>query len=900
MPENEDGSADTQAGSHPFQVMGALAFNGSLENNKKFGMLPATPALAKDVRVNLPPGLIGNPTSLPQCSDLAFETLKNDGIDDCPANTAIGVAITTVNEPLLKANFTVPVPVFNLVPEVGEPARFGLEAFGIPAIIDTSVRTGGDYGVTLSVHNITEAGTILSSKVALWGVPGDPRHDQSRGWNCLDYFASVAGGSCTPLAEQHPLPFLVLPTSCTGRLQTSVEADSWAEPGRFVEAKPAFEESLDGCNHLSFDPEIKVAPDVSAGSTPTGLTVDLHVPQDESLVATGLAESEVRSTTVTLPEGLAVNPASADGLAACTDISEPGHPEGEIALNSAEPVTCPNASKIGTVTIKTPLLPDPLEGAVYLAEQNENPFKSLVAMYIVAEDRKAGVLVKLANEVTISATGQLVAKVEQPQQPYEDAVFHFFGGDRAPLATPASCGGYTTTASFTPWSGTPPVENSSEFRITSGPNGVPCPSPLPFAPSLTAGSTNTQAGALSPFTMTMSREDGNQDLRSVTLRMPPGLSALISSVKLCGEEQANAGTCGPESEIGETVVSVGLGGDPFSVKGGRVYLTGPYQGAPFGLSIVNPAKAGPFDLGKVVVRAKIEVDPNTADVTVVTDAEGPYAIPHILDGIPLQIKHVNVTINRPGFTFNPTDCNPLALTGTLTSTQGASSTLNVPFQITNCGALAFKPKLTVSTSGHTSRQNGASLNVKLAFPNTPLGSEANIAKAKFQLPKRLPSRLKTLQKACTEQVFAANPAGCPAQSRVGQATAHTPVLPVPLSGPAYFVSHGGAKFPELVFVLQGDNVTIDVHGETFISKQGITTSTFSTVPDVPVSSFEVTLPEGPYSALAANGNLCKGKLTLPTEFVAQDGAVIHQNTKIGVTGCPRKVKHKAKGRRGRQ
>jgi hypothetical protein len=392
--------------------------------------------------------------------------------------------------------------------------------------------------------------------------------------------------------------------------------------------------------------------------------------------------------------------------------------------------------------------------------------------------------------------------------------------------------------------------------------------------------------------MTMSREDGNQNLKGLQLHLPAGLLAMLSSVKLCEEPQADTGTCGPESLIGHTIVSVGLGGDPYSVSGGQVFITGPYHGAPYGLSIVEPAKAGPFDLEKgtacdcVVVRANIEVDPNTADVTVTTDPEGPYAIPQILKGIPLQIKHVYVAIDRPGFTFNPTSCNPLAITGTLSSAEGANSVLSVPFQITDCAALAFKPKFTVSTSAHTSRKNGASLDVKLTYPNTPQGTETNIAKAKVQLPKRLPSRLKTLQKACLEQVFAANPAGCPAQSRVGMATAKSPVLPVALTGPAYFVSHGGAKFPELVVVLQGDNVTIDLRGETFISKKGITTSTFATVPDVPVSSFELKLPEGPYSALAANGDLCHGKLAIPTEFVAHDGATIHQNTKIAVTGCP--------------
>jgi hypothetical protein len=413
-------------------------------------------------------------------------------------------------------------------------------------------------------------------------------------------------------------------------------------------------------------------------------------------------------------------------------------------------------------------------------------------------------------------------------------------------------------------------------------------------------------------------------------------------VELCPEPQADEGLCGPNSLIGETTVSVGVGNDPFSVKGGKVYLTGPYRGAPFGLSIVNPAKAGPFDVERdtskpnnpacdcIVVRAKIEVDPITAELTVTSDNEGPYKIPTILDGIPLQIKHVNVTVNRPGFTFNPTNCSPMSIGGTLNSVEGATDTLSVPFQATNCARLSFKPQFRVSTSGKTSRKNGASLHVKLAYPKLPFGSQANIAKVKVDLPKRLPSRLTTLQKACVDKVFEANPGACPAASRVGAATATTPLLPVPLNGPAYFVSHGGAKFPELIIVLQGYGVTVDLHSETFINKAGITSSTFRTIPDVPVGTFELTLPQGPFSALAANGNLCKAtktvlvkrrvtvtvkghkktvtrkvrkmlpaSLVMPTVFTAQNGAVIHQNTPIGVTGCAKKktrAKHKGKAK----
>jgi len=376
--------------------------------------------------------------------------------------------------------------------------------------------------------------------------------------------------------------------------------------------------------------------------------------------------------------------------------------------------------------------------------------------------------------------------------------------------------------------------------------------------------------------------------------MPSGLLGTLSAVKLCGEAEGNAGTCGPESLIGHTTVSVGLGGNPYTVNGGEVFITGPYHGAPYGLSIVNPAKAGPFDLGKVIVRAKIEVNPENAALTITSDSTGPYQIPQIIDGIPLQIKHVNVSVDRPDFTFNPTNCAPQEIGGALTSSQGTVKALHVPFQVTNCAVLGFKPIFSVSTNGKTSRANGASLHVKLTYPKEPFGSQANIGKVKVDLPKQLPSRLTTLQKACPDSTFNANPAACPPDSKIGSATATTPVLPVHLEGPAYFVSHGGAKFPELIIALSGEGVTVYLHGETFISPAGITSSTFRTIPDVPIGVFELNLPQGPDSALAANGNLCTSKLTMPTSFVAANGMKIGQSTPVSVTGCPRHKKAKAK------
>ncbi len=905
-PENEGGSLDTQAGSHPFQLTTTFALNRGPEIVKNEGFLgterlgPAAIELAKDLHFNLPPGLIGNPTPFPQCTASEFSEISSAATPTsetgCPLDTVVGVARLALFEPSNAGYFSEPVPLFNLVPNVGEPARFGFVNHGVPVILDTSVHTGGGYGVVVSVNNITQVVNFMSSTVTFWGVPGDPRHDQSRGYDCLDglFGKENLNLHCTPPPpELHPAPLLTLPTSCTGPLQTTVEADSWAQPGVFTSLEPVFEESLDGCNRLGFEPSISVAPDGQAGSTPTGLTVGVHVPQEQSLNPTGLAEADVKNTTVTLPAGVQLSPSASDGLQACST--------GQIGFTGVDPQTgveefspgvpsCPEASKIATVKIKTPLLPNALEGEVYLAApQNfsgpllENPFGSLVAMYLVAQDPVSGVLVKLPGKVVPDpVSGQLVATFEDtPQLPFEDLELHFFGSARAPLSTPALCGTYTTQASIAPWSGNQPATPSSGFQITSGPNGAPCEDPQPFEPGFQAGSTNIQAGAFTPFTLTMTRPDADQTLSRVEMQMPEGLLGTLATVKLCPEPQASQGTCGEESLIGHTVVSVGLGSDPFTVTGGKVYITTGYKGAPYGLSIVNPAAAGPFVLDEgrpVVVRATVSVDPHTAALRIVSDP-----LPTILDGIPLQIQHVNVSIDRANFMFNPTDCAKTAINGTLTSSQGTTAAVSSSFQVTNCATLAFKPGFSVSTSGKTSRLGGASLSVKLTYPPGPF--DANIAKVKVDLPKQLPSRLTTLQKACTAAVFNANPANCPAASIIGHATAVTPVLPVPLSGPAYFVSHGGEAFPDLVVVLQGYGTTVDLVGTTFVSKAGITSSTFKSVPDVPVGSFELTLPEGKYSALAANGDLCRSKLVMPTAFVGQNGAEIHENTPITVDGC---------------
>jgi hypothetical protein len=674
-------------------------------------------------------------------------------------------------------------------------------------------------------------------------------------------------------------------------------ADSWQAAGTFVRASSEMPGML-GCGKLQFTPTIEIQPEATSADSPTGLHVDLHVPQNAN--PAGLAEADLRGATVTLPAGLTIDPSGANGLEACSPT--------QIELSGPEPARCPDASKIGSVEVHTPLLDHALKGAVYVAQQGNagagqgsNPFGSLLAIYIAVDDPQSGVVVKLAGRVTLDPyTGQLTTTFEKnPQLPFEDLKLELFGGARAALATPQTCGMATTTSLLEPWShqsspseaeGTATAMPSSSFEVTG------CANPMPFGPSFTAGTITPLGGRFSPFTLTFSRHDGEQDLSGITVETPPGLLGMLSRVQLCPEPQASSGGCGPQSLIGHTRAAVGSGSRPLWVSG-SVFLTGAYKGAPFGLSIVVPAVAGPFNLGNVVVRAAIQVDRHTSALSVTSDP-----LPQIIDGIPLRTRAVDVAIDRPNFIFNPTNCSRQQITGTMTGalpdgSPGSTVPLSVPFAVANCSSMPFKPKFTVLTHANPTKANGAYLHVKV----TSGPGQANIGKVKVDLPKQLPSRLTTLQQACPDATFNANPASCPAGSVVGSATAVTPVLKNPLTGPAYLVSHASAAFPDLVIILQGEGITLDLVGNTDI-KKGITISTFNSVPDAPISTFDLMLPEGPHSALAAYGNLCKSKLNMPTAITGQNGAVIKQTTRIAVAGCPkhRKARRAKTHRQGRR
>ncbi|MFZ1155137.1 MAG: hypothetical protein WAN93_09560 [Solirubrobacteraceae bacterium] len=909
--EEEGGGLDIQAGSHPFQVTGSFIFNQGADAPVSKGPAVEPAGLVKDIYTKLPPGLIGNPIPIPRCTLAQFLVIVTEE-DECSPQSAVGVASVTVFVRHFGV-FTITVPIFNLEPYAGEPARFGflIVTGPVPVILDTSVRSGEDYGITVSSSNISQIGGLLSVRTTFWGDPADPRHDSSRGWGCLaETRGESAPNPCRHLEAIQPPSFLTMPTSCDGQLQSSAETDAWNEAGHlkdFPTVEPL--EAMDGCNRLPFSPSIQASPTTTDASAPSGLDFDVFFKDEGLTSAEGLAQSQLSKTEVVLPQGLTINPSAGVGLGGCS----PSDYARE-TLTSAPGAGCPDDSKLGTVTIETPLLPVPVNGSVYIAQPYENPFLepaaghpngTLVALYVVAKNPETGVLVKLAGKVTPNpVTGQLTTTFENnPQLPFARFNFHFREGQQAPLITPPLCGSYTTRAVLSPWSEPlSPLTETSSFTLTKGFDGGACPSGglPPFDPGIQAGQLNNNAGSFSPFYLHLTRTDGEQEISGFSTNLPSGLTGDLSGIPFCpeaaiaqarvktGAQEEAEPSCPAGSQIGHTLVGTGVGAVLAYVPG-KIYLAGPFHGAPFSIVAVTSAVVGPFDLGTVVLRFGLTIDPYTARVSVTPASSEP--IPTILDGIVTHVRDIRVYIDRSHFTLNPTSCNPLTIGSTLTSSLGQAKTVTSPFQASNCQALAFKPIFKVSTSGKTSRKSGASLKVKLSYPTSV---QANISKVKVDLPKQLPSRLTTLQKACTAAQFEANPAGCPAASIIGHAKAVTPLIPVPLEGPAYFVSHGGEAFPSLVIVLQGYGVTINLVGTTFINKAGITSSTFKTVPDQPVGSFELTLPQGKYSALAATGNLCKAKLNMPTEFDAQNGAVIHQTTKISVTGCPKTQKAKTK------
>jgi hypothetical protein len=889
------GNPLTQAGAHPYSISTAIDFNTNTDPLPLRGdAWPVEPT--KDISVDLPPGLVGDPTGVAQCTLAQLANAAGtEVLSLCPPTSQVGVTFvhSIVGVVSLPESATTlgPIPVFNMVPPPGVPARFAFDVAGAIVTLDARVRSEGDYGLSVDAKNIPEGLAVAGTTLTFWGVPADPSHDSQRA--CPGRDPPTASNTATCPSGAPRTAFLRNPTSCTPDgvgLPTTMRLDSWFNPGDFRTASfishlPPGYPSLPsdwgpaqgptGCDRVPFLPGIDVRPLTPAAGQPSQFSVDVSLPQSDD--PNTIDESDLKTAVVALPAGVRVNPASASGLAGCTPA--------QIGLHSLGEPSCPDGSKIGSVRIITPLLRDPLTGSVYLASPHDNPFGTLLGIYIVAEG--SGVTVKLAGRVDADPiTGQLTTTVDgNPQTPFNDVILTLDGGARAPLTMPNQCADYTTTTTMVGWNGA--VQHpSSRFTISQDGKGAPCGAPT-FSPTFAAGTESSSAATSSPFHVRIARGDSDQELSTVTVDMPSGLTGRIASVPLCGSADATAGTCGDASKIGSVSVGAGAGANPFYITNGRAYLTGPYKGAPFGLSIVVPAVAGPFDLGNVVVRSALFVDKHTADVRIVSDP-----LPRILQGITLQVRDVRVDVNRPGFIINPTSCANKTIDATIGSTGGMTTNVSDRYQAAECRSLSFAPRMVLSVggTGHTARNRTTPLSTTLTMP--PNG-QANIRSVQVTLPDTINARLTVINDACTRQQFETDIRACD-HAKAGTATAVTPLLRDPLRGSVYFVKTGRPGFPNLIVALRGQ-VAFDLIGQITIPHSRFLRTTFPTAPDVPIKSFTLRLfGDNKNGSVGAAANLCSTasrRHKAQLRYIGQNGRVINISQALVVHGC---VKHKAR------
>lgn len=854
------GPLDMQAGSHPYDVEAAFTFNQTTDAEGR----PVPDEAVKDLEVELPPGLLGNPTHIPQCP---FEEFQSSSLfsQGCPQAAQVG----TMKLETTLAKIT--LPVFNLEPAPGKAAQFGVYALISPMVMDVSVRSESDYGLRVTLGNLPQSLPVVGGVLNLWGVPADAGHDTLRG-HCLG-FEGQSLGECPAGVSRRP--FLTLPVRCGEPPVVTFRMDSWERPGEFVSrsASPHDPEghrlTLEGCDAIDFSPGIDVRPEGEDADSPAGVEIDLKLPQGEN--PDGLARAQLRDIALALPPGLTLDPAAADGLSSCT-ISQ-------IGLGRNSPPACPESSRLGSVTVASSLTAEPLQGSIYLATPQQNPFGGMLAAYLVAEG--SGVLVKIPAEILAGAgDGQLTVHLDRlPQLPFSEFSLRFDGGPRAPLALPPRCGSFVTSARLHAYSDpaeSEPTVASSSFTVDRGCGGG-------FSPSFLGGATSSIAGHPTGLTLRLARGDGEDEIDRFSVVLPLGLLPLLSGIPSCPEPEARGGDCPQASRIASVAVAAGAGSHPFDFSGGA-FITGPYKGAPFGLAIEVPATAGPFDLGLVVVRAQVLVDPVSARVTIVTDP-----LPRILQGIPLRIRSFELTtMARPGLFAAPTSCEQQELGARVVGWTGAVASPATPFLVDDCSSLQFEPRITAATAGHASRHRGASL--RLTIRNR-LGGQANLRSVAIGFPRQLSPRLSTIQGACPAAIFAAGPGLCPPTSAIGTARASTPIFESPLEGTAYLVSRSREALPRIVLVLTSRGPRLELVGSLHVSKRGASAVSFEELPDAPISRFAISLPSGPNSALGANflhqanGTLCGHSLKLATGATAYNGARAKRTVRVKVTGC---------------
>ncbi len=875
--EKQGGGAVTQAGAHPYVFRVDIALNTS--GGESEGDL-------RDLTVDLPPGLLINPTVPSECSATAFHTPRPSSLsgESCPNASQVGVI--AVN----KGGTTRWFGLFNLVPPFGATASIGASPWGVPLAFDVHLREG-DAGLDLVLGSVPQSFDLQSMKLTIWGTPWEAVHDGQRG-GCLDeetggslntcgvYGGEGAGAIHSP--ELLIKSYLTLPTTpCGTPLAFTGSASSWqgAEAQASV-TTPA----LSACNKALSIVRVQLMTDVAAART--GMAFNVEVNDGGGMLNPGgIARPAIKEAIASLPEGLTINPSLGAGLGVC------GAPEWARESAGSEPGGCPNASKIGDVTAEGVLgLAEPLQGSLYLAQPYANPFGTLLAVYMLARSPRRGLIVKSQGKLEPDpTTGRILATFDElPRLLYTHFRLTLREGQRSTLVSPTNCGPYKAGLQFSSWA-EPSVfgSDSSYFAINHGENGGPCPAggAPPFAPGLLAGSINPQAASYTPFYLRMTRTDGEQEITSHSASFPPGLLAKIAGVAECpdaaieaakgrsGAAELAAPSCPASSRVGRTMAGYGVGG-VLAWAPGSLYLAGPYRGAPLSVVAIDSALIGPFDLGVVVVRSAIRIDLRTAQASI--DAAGSDPIPHILAGIPLHLRDIRVYVDRPNFTLNPTSCDPMKVSSTLggaganpfdpvdDTTAGSSQR----FQVLNCSVLGFKPKLAISL---TKTKHGAFPALHATYRPRP--GDANLAAASVTLPPSLFLAQEHITGVCTKAQFARD--NCPAGSIYGHAAATTPLMDEPLSGPVYLRSSSHAV-PDIVADLHGRGIEIEVPGRIDESRGGIRAS-FEGLPDAPVTKFTMDLA-GKKRGLLQNGeSLCRGRRRINVRYIAQSNetAVTH-------------------------
>jgi hypothetical protein len=878
------GNDYTQAAGHPYSA--AARF----ELNHRFGgegqVLQVE--FLKDVVTDLPAGFVGNPQAVPQlCS--GTEAVKEDLFSNpqCPRGSIVGHATLVVgitND--VSKNVESDFPIYAIEPERGAPAQFAfyLKAQKTLITLTPRLRAAEGYAIRIEAPALPKNPVIYSVDATLCGYGTNVQAPIQKYHEGAPQTTDCKPETQTGADAANPKPLLTNQSECAATPPvTRLAIDSWEHPGRLAadgspdysdpnwHIKEAAAPKVTGCENVPFEPTIDLQPTSHEADSPTGLDVSIAVPTAGLETPGAISQAALKQAVVILPKGMAVNPAAADGLGACS--------AAQISLGTDEPVRCPASSKIGSAEVVTPLLERPLTGSVYLAKQGDNPFHSLLALYLVVESEERGILVKIPGHVEPQPDGQLVANFDNnPQVPFSSLKLHFNAGNRAPLLNPPACGTYGISSRLSPWSapGAPLVATSS-FQITTGPNGTPCPNGG-LAASMSAGLANPLAGTTSPFVTRISRAEASQRISSLNLSLPPGLTAFLKGVSYCpdavlagipsaegtGTAQIAAPSCPASSQIGTVTVGVGGGSNPLYVDTGRVYLAGPYKGAPISIAVVAPAVAGPFDLGNVVIRSAAYLDLETARITVKSDP-----IPTIVHGIPLDVRDIRVNIDRPHFTVAPTNCEVMSV-GAEVFGPASGVNLSNRFQVGGCEGLRFKPKLKVQLKGATNRPGHPALKAVL----TARPGEAGIARAQVNLPQGEFLDQGNLNKTCTKPVLLAG--DCPANTIYGKVKAWTPLLEKPLQGNVYLVGGYGYKLPALVADLNGQ-VRITLVGKVDSGKNKGIRNTFEVVPDAPVSRFVLEMKGGKkYGLLQNSENLCtatKAHRRAIVRFTGQNGKI---------------------------